>query len=75
MSNSNFSDYLNELADADGGVESVVSEGIENLKGKIKDVKVEAPLPVVSAGLLPGLLPEADQGADVRQQDADVRLP
>lgn len=43
MSNSNFSDYLNELADADGGVESVVSEGIENLKGKIKDVKVEAP--------------------------------
>ena len=26
----------------------------------------------LSAGLLPGLLPEADQGADLRQQDADA---
>ena len=45
MSDTNFSDYLNELADAEGGVEQVVSEGLQNLKGKIKDVKVEPPAP------------------------------
>ena len=47
MSDSNFSDYLNELADADGGVEEVVSEGIKNLKGKIKDIEIKAPEPKV----------------------------
>ena len=40
MSDTNFSDYLNELADAEGGVEEVVSEGLKNLKGKIKDIEV-----------------------------------
>jgi hypothetical protein len=47
MSDSNFSDYLNELADADGGVDEVVSEGIKNLKNKIKDIEVKAPEPKV----------------------------
>jgi len=47
MSDSNFSDYLNELADADGGVEEVVSESIKNLKGKIKDIEIKAPEPKV----------------------------
>ena len=45
MSDTNFSDYLNELADAEGGVEEVVSEGLKNLKGKIKDIEVAAPAP------------------------------
>ena len=45
MSDTNFSDYLNELADAEGGVEEVVSEGLKNLKGKIKDIEVAPPAP------------------------------
>lgn len=43
MSNSNFSDYLEELSNGEGDRESAITEGLDNLKSKIKDVETKAP--------------------------------
>ena len=43
MSNSNFSDYLEELSNGEGDRESAITEGLDNLKSKIKDVETKLP--------------------------------